>query len=157
MRHNRNKAVNDVNGAPHQRLGSAASGRNGDSKATQVVNKRNPCNIPKGTLFNCNKEAYTGTWNVRTHYAAGPLDILLYQLKDMKWSIMGLSEVRWTGAGEIEKDECKIIYAGRSDNKHQDGVALILKKEAIKALIGYDAVNSRILNATYLHICLICY
>jgi len=101
MRLNRNKALNDVNVAPQQRLGSAESGRNGDNKATQVVNKRNPCDKPKrkGTLFNCNKEAYIGTCNVRSLYAAGQLDTLLHQLNPMKWSIVGLNEVRWTGAG----------------------------------------------------------
>jgi len=49
----------------------------------------------------------------------------------------------------LEKSR-KIVYAGRPDNKHhQEGVALILKKEAIKALVGYDAVNSRILKARF--------
>src|SRR6218665_2716747 len=37
----------------------------------------------------------------------------------------------------------KIIYSGRLDNKHQDGVALIMKKEAARAMIGYAALRPR--------------
>ena len=34
---------NDVNGATFQRGGGTASGRGGDNRATQVVNRRKPC------------------------------------------------------------------------------------------------------------------
>src|SRR6218665_1035139 len=61
---------------------------------------------------------------------------------------MGLSEVRWTGSGELDRDDYKIIYSG-PDNKHQDGVALILKKEAAKAMIGYTALGARIIKARF--------
>jgi len=53
------------------------------------------------------------------------IDILLHQLQDYKWSIIGLCKTRWTGAGEFNEDEYKIIYSGRKDGKHQ-GVAMIL-------------------------------
>jgi exonuclease III len=145
---------NGVNGALQQRRKSIAPGRSGESKATQVVSQRNPCDKRnRRHVFNCTEVGYIGTWNVRTLYAAGQLEILLHQLKDMKWSIMGLSEVRWTGAGEFDKDEYKIIYSGRADNKHQEGVAFILRKEAVKALIGYDTIGPRILKARFKTIC----
>src|SRR6218665_528781 len=82
---------------------------------------------------------YVGTWNVRRLYSAGQL------LHQLRWSIMDLSEVRWTGSGELDRDDYKIIYSGRPDNKHQDGVALIVKKEAARAMIGYAALGPRII------------
>ena len=120
------KVGNDVNGAPHQRMRSVASGRSGIDGATQVVNKRNPCATEQ--IFGCKEQTYVGTWNVRTLYATGQLEILIHQMKDVNWSILGLSEVRWTGEGEINKEDYKIIYSGRTDDRHQDGVALIITR-----------------------------
>jgi len=141
------KVGNDVNGAPHQRMRSVASGRSGIDGATQVVNKRNPCATEQ--IFGCKEQTYVGTWNVRTLYATGQLEILIHQMKDVNWSILGLSEVRWTGEGEINKEDYKIIYSGRTDDRHQDGVALIMKKEAARALLGYKAVSPRIIKARF--------
>ena len=41
-----------------------------------------------------------GTWNVRILFSAGQLDVLLYQLRVVRWSFMDLSEVRLTRTGE---------------------------------------------------------
>src|SRR5678816_491143 len=90
---------------------SVASGRGGMDGATQVVNKRNPC-AKEQQLFGCRERMHVGTWNVKTLYATGQLDILLHQMKEINWSILGLSEVRWTGEGIIDKEEYKIIYSG---------------------------------------------
>src|ERR1043165_3065874 len=75
------KVGNDVNGASIQRNRGFASGRGGGYGATQVVNQRKPCTRREGRLFNGKKEICVGTWNVRTLYAPGQLDILLHQLK----------------------------------------------------------------------------
>src|SRR6218665_1527154 len=134
--------------------GGIASGRNG-SKAIQVVNQRNPCDKSKNRedkgeqLFGCKDTTYVGTWNIRTLYSAGQLDVLLHQLRGVRWSIMGLSEVRWTGSGELDRDDYNIIYSGRPDNKQQDGVALISKKEAARAMIGYAALGPRIIKTRF--------
>ena len=145
------KVGNDVNGAPRQWMRSVASGRGGIDGATQVVNKRNPCakEAKEENIFGCRERMYVGTWNVRTLYATGQLDILLHQMKEINWSILGLSEVRWTGEGVIDREEYKIIYSGRRDGRHQEGVALVMKREAAKALLGYRAVSSRIIKARF--------
>src|ERR1043165_2339709 len=101
------KVGNDVNGASIQRNRGFASGRGGGYGATQVVNQRKPCTRREGRLFNGKKEICVGTWNVRTLYAPGQLDILLHQLKRIRWGIIGLAEVRWPGEGEIGKEGCK--------------------------------------------------
>jgi hypothetical protein len=60
-----------------------------------------------------------------------------------------LSEVRWTDAGEFEKDGYKIIYSGRDDGLHQQGVGMLISTEAKKALLGYDTVGPRIIKARF--------
>ena len=62
-------------------------------------------------------------------------NVLLHQLENVRWSIIGLSEV---------------LYSGRSDKSHKEGVALVLQKEASKALIRYEAAGFMILKAKFL-------
>ncbi|CAF2049663.1 unnamed protein product, partial [Rotaria magnacalcarata] len=47
------------------------------------------------------KNTFTvGTWNVRTLWAAGKLDLLRHEMNRYRYDIIGISEVRWTGKGE---------------------------------------------------------
>ena len=44
------------------------------------------------------KDIFTvGTWNVRTLWAAGKLELLRNEMKRYKYDVVGISEVRWTG------------------------------------------------------------
>ena len=48
-------------------------------------------------------------------------------------SILGVSECRWLNNGSITTDTGEtMLYSGRTDNKHYEGVALVLSKEAKK-------------------------
>ena len=76
-----------------------------------------------------------GTWNVRTLYATGKLYIAIKEAKDMRIDILGLSEIRWTGSGKIQKEEHTIKYSG-GDN-HTRGVGIMVSKNINKAVLGY--------------------
>ena len=65
-----------------------------------------------------------GTWNVRSLYATGKLDNAIKEAKDMNIDILGLSEIRWTGSGKIQKEQHAILYSG-GDN-HTRGVVIII-------------------------------
>lgn len=58
--------------------------------------------------------------------------------------VLGLAEVRWTGAGKIMSDGKTILYSGHSTD-HARGVGLILRK----ALIGWEPVSDRIVKARF--------
>ena len=83
-----------------------------------------------------------GTWNVRTLYATGKLDNAIKEAKDMRIDILGLSEIRWTVSGKIQKKEHTIIYSG--DN-HTRGVGIVVNKNTNKAVLGYWPVSDRII------------
>ena len=53
-----------------------------------------------------------GTWNVRTLTDPGKLDNIKQEMKRLGINILGLSEVRWKGAGEQVEDGYRIIYPG---------------------------------------------
>lgn len=55
-------------------------------------------------------EITVGTWNGRTLWAAGHLELLKEEMKRYRHDILGLSEVIWTGAGEIKG--CEVIWSG---------------------------------------------
>src|SRR6218665_136692 len=55
----------------------------------------------------CKDTTYVGTWNVRTLYSAGQLDVLLHQLRGVTWSIMGplrdeMDGIRRTRQGSLQ-------------------------------------------------------
>ena len=85
------------------------------------------------------------TWNVRTLYQKGKLVNVQREQKRLKIDILGLSEVRWKGAGKINDEGTTFIYAG--GDSHSRGVGLVLSKDVARALIGYWAISDRILVA----------
>ena len=86
------------------------------------------------------------TWNVRTLCQSGKLALLENELKYYKVSICGLAEVRWTGQGHfITNNGNMLIYAGK-DSAHSAGVAVWLAGGLAKSVIGYNAMNDRLLS-----------
>ena len=65
-------------------------------------------------------------------------------------SILGLCETRWLQTGEVKLVSGEsILFSGHADEKatHTEGVALMLSKEAQRALISWEPINSRIITA----------
>ncbi|CAF1392297.1 unnamed protein product [Adineta steineri] len=87
-----------------------------------------------------------GTWNVRTLWAAGKLELLRNEMKRYKYDIIGISEVRWTGQGETSNGDS--IWCGES-NTHTKGVGMLLSVKARKALLSYNPINSRLITARF--------
>jgi len=131
--HNSRLKDNDVQGDSN---GIASSGR--DSHVRQVATDRNPTTVRENK-----KQIKISTWNVRTLMTKGKLDNIKREMTRMEINIMGLCEVRWTGAGVITSDHCKIIYSG--GDKHERGVGIILDNERGMALKGYWAISDRVL------------
>ena len=56
------------------------------------------------------------------------------------------SKYRWTGAGTLQLSTGKtVLYSGRDDYRHMQGVAMLMSQEATTALIDWTPVNERIL------------
>ncbi|XP_071129957.1 uncharacterized protein [Mytilus edulis] len=63
--------------------------------------------------------------------------------------IFGISECRWTESGKIITQGHTIIYSGRNDNQHTEGVAIIMNKECTKSLIEWEPINERLIRARF--------
>ena len=72
-----------------------------------------------------------GFWNVRTMHETGKQAQVLREMKQNRLHILGVSESRWTDFGKktTSKGET-IIFSGRRDGQHHEGVAIILGKTA---------------------------
>ena len=99
-------------------------------------------------LFNAKKTTAIGTWNVRTLWRDGSLELLINALDNYKWDVIGLSEVRRTGSGEVEHNGCRLLFSGHTKD-HKDGVGILLSKEASKSLIGFTPISPRVIMASF--------
>ena len=84
--------------------------------------------ISRPTVSNLN----IATWNVRSLAQSGKLDNIKQEMERMSVNILGMSEMRWTGAGEIQSDKFKVIYSG--GQKHERGVGILLDTETGKTM-----------------------
>lgn len=95
---------------------------------------------------------YIATWNIRTMYSAGKSTVIAEEMRRYKISILGLCETRWLQAGEVKLASGEsILYSGHADEKaaHTEGVALMLSKEAQRALVSWEPINPRIITAKF--------
>ena len=80
-----------------------------------------------GSKVRCCKEQYCiGTWNVRS-MNQGKLEAVKQEMARVNIDILGLSEFKWTGIGEVNSDNHYIYYCGQ-EYLRRNGVTLIINK-----------------------------
>ena len=63
-----------------------------------------------GSKVQCYKEQYyIGTWNVRS-MNQGKLEVVEQEMARVNVDILGISELKWTGMGEINSDDHCVYY-----------------------------------------------
>ena len=68
-----------------------------------------------------------GFWNVKELFQSGRLTQAIREVNNYNLTIMGITGARWTGAGKQRLNSGEtIIWSGRHDNKHQEGVTFII-------------------------------
>lgn len=89
-----------------------------------------------------------GFWNVRTMYETGKLAQVTAEMRRCRLHVLGVSESRWTGTGRMKAVSGEtVLYSGRDDRQHREGVAIILKKGAERSLMEWKPIDSRIIKA----------
>ena len=96
--------------------------------------------VRTGRLWNLN----LATFNARTLSSEGSLAVLLEELSDIKWDIIGLSEVRRTGEGFVELNSGHILcYRGHQDKK-EHGVGFLIHREIAGNVEEFFSINERV-------------
>ena len=76
-----------------------------------------------GSKVWCYKEQYClGTLNVRS-MNQGKLEVVKQDMARVNINILGISELKWTGMGEFNSDDCYIYYCGQ-ESLIRNGVVL---------------------------------
>ena len=97
----------------------------------------------RNTSARTNREIRVGTWNVNTLGQPGKFDNIKKEAKRLKVNIMGVSEVRWTGVGQLEDKNEKFIYSGRNTRNY--GVGVLVSRELAGAITAWWPVSDRII------------
>ena len=93
----------------------------------------------------CCKEQYCiGTWNVRS-MSQGKLDLVKQEMLRININILGISEPKWIGMGELNSDNHYIYYSGQESHR-RNGVALIINKRVQNAVLGISLKNGRMIS-----------
>ena len=89
-----------------------------------------------------------GFWNVRTMYETGKLAQVTTEMRRYNLHVLGVSESRGIETGRLKSMSGEtVLYSGRDDELHREGVAIILKKGADRSLLEWKPINSRLIKA----------
>ena len=61
--------------------------------------------------------------------------------------ILGISELRWTGMGELNSNDHYIYYCGQ-ESLRRNGVAIIVNKRVQNAVLGCNLKNDKMLSVS---------
>ncbi|KAL1446308.1 hypothetical protein WDU94_012325 [Cyamophila willieti] len=75
----------------------------------------------------------------------GNIHTAVKEIKRMNVDIMGISEMRWPGAGVVEVDKYRVYYSGTEDGMHYNGVGIIVSKEIDKCITNFVPVFERVM------------
>lgn len=104
--------------------------------------------MQKYTLANHKITRIIGTWKGRTMFVTGRIALVLQKMRKYRLNILEISECNWKGSGKINTQTGEtIIYSGRQYDRHNNGVAIAVSKEAFKSLLELtptsDSIASR--------------
>ena len=83
------------------------------------------------------------TWNVRTMHSAGKLHNIEQEIRALSLDVLGVSEVRWTEAGEVSRENYKFLYSGGDSHVH--GVGMFLATSVSECLSGFWPISDRVM------------
>ena len=93
------------------------------------------------------KQHCIGTWNVRS-MNQDKLEVVKQKMARVNIDILGISELKWTGMGEFNSDDCYIYYC-RQEFLRRNGVAIMVSKRVWNAVLGYSLKNNRMISVCF--------
>ena len=75
----------------------------------------------------------------------GKLEVVKQETARVNVDILGISELKWTGMGELNSDDHYVFYCGQ-ESLRRNGVAIIVNKRVWNAVLGCNLKNNRIIS-----------
>ena len=77
----------------------------------------------------------------------GKLEVVKQEMVSVNVDILGISELKWTGIGEFNSDDCYIYYCGK-ESLRRNGVAIVVNKRVRNAVLGCNLKNNRMISVS---------
>ena len=78
----------------------------------------------------------------------GKLDVVKQEMARVNIDILGISELKWTGMGEFNSDDCYIYYCGQ-ESLRSKGVALTVNRRVWTAVLGSNRKKDRMISISF--------
>ena len=78
----------------------------------------------------------------------GKLEVVTPEMARVNIDILGISELKWTGMGEINSDDHYIYYCGQ-ESLRRNGVAIMVNKRVQNAVLGCNLKNDRMISVSF--------
>ena len=75
----------------------------------------------------------------------GKLEVIKQEMARLNIDILGISELKWTGMGKFNTDDHYIYYCGQ-ESLRRNGVALVVNKRVLNAVLGCSLKNDRMIS-----------
>ena len=89
------------------------------------------------------------TWNVQTLNDDAKGVKLAREMDRYEIDVLGVAECRYSGSDRIRIEDKTVVYSGREDGRHHQGVALFCSKAAAACLTSWEPINERLLVASF--------
>ena len=78
----------------------------------------------------------------------GKLEVVKQEKARVNVDILGISELKWTGMGELNSDDHYIYYCGQ-ESLRKNGVANMVNKRVQNAVLGCNLKNDRMISVRF--------
>ena len=101
-----------------------------------------------GSKVQCCKEQYCiGMWNIRS---INQINLKWSNRRWQEWTstLLGISELKWTGMGEFNSNDHYIYYCGQ-ESFRRNGVAIIVNKRVQNVVLECNLKNDRMISVHF--------
>ena len=78
----------------------------------------------------------------------GKLEVVKQEMARVNVDVLGISELKWTGMGELNSDDGYIYYCGQ-ESLRRNGVSLIINKRVQKAVLECNHKNNKMISVHF--------
>ena len=76
------------------------------------------------------------------------LEVVKQEMARVNVNILGISGLKWTGMGEFNSDDHYIYYC-RQESLRRNGVAIMVNKRVLNAVLGCNLKNNRMISVRF--------
>ena len=78
----------------------------------------------------------------------GKLEVVKQEMARVNVDILEIIKLKCTGMGEFDSDDRYIYYCGQ-ESLRRNGVAIIVNKSVLNAVLGYNLKNDRMISVRF--------